>query len=214
MNQNLTEIVVVLDRSGSMSSMRTDAEGGLAHFVASQKEEEGDARFTLAMFDHLYEVPFDRIDLRQAPESYTLEPRGATALLDAVGRTVDSVGRQLADTPESERPGTVQFCVVTDGGENSSREYSLERVRQMVEEQTTKYGWQFTFLGAGPAVFAQGARMGFDAMAGAAFADVGSALSAHSSKVARLRKMRDASPAAVLQANRMTPEERAKAEAK
>ncbi|QDT14127.1 vWA domain-containing protein [Alienimonas californiensis] len=216
MNANLTEIVVVLDRSGSMSSMKTEAEGGLATFVADQKAEEGDARFTLAIFDDHYDVVHDRIDLREAPDRFTLEPRGMTALLDAVGRTIDNVGRELAETPEAERPGAVLFCVVTDGGENSSREYSGDRIKLMVEEQTHKYNWQFTFLGAGPEVFAQGERMGIDASSGAAFLDLGEALGATSAKMSRMRKAvrAGASGAVLAAANRMTDEERAQAEGK
>ncbi|NNJ25448.1 vWA domain-containing protein [Alienimonas chondri] len=216
MNANLTEIVVVLDRSGSMQSMKTEAEGGLAHFVADQKAQDGEARFTYVTFDDQYDLVHDRVDLREVPDQFALEPRGMTALLDAVGRTIDEVGRKLAKIPEQERPGAVLFCVVTDGGENSSHDYSGDRVKQMVEEQKNTYSWQFTFLGAGPEVFAQGAQMGFDASSGAAFGSIDAALSATSRKFVRLRKAMTggASPAMMAAANAMTDEERAEAEGK
>jgi len=212
MNANLTEIVVVLDRSGSMASMKEEAEGGLATFVAEQKAQEGEARFTLAIFDDRYDVVHDRIDLQQAPERFALEPRGMTALLDAVGRTIANVGHALSETPEAERPAAVLFCVVTDGGENSSREYAGDAVRRMVKEQTDKYSWQFTFLGAGPEVFAQGDRLGFNPAAGAAFTDVGMALGATSKKMSRMRRAAAAGTDALAAANVMTDEERAEAE--
>ena len=259
MDSNLTEIVVVLDRSGSMASMKTEAEGGLAAFVADQKGQPGAARLTLAIFDHEYDLIHDRADLREVPGRFALEPRGMTALLDAVGRTIDAVGRALADTPEPDRPGcSVLFCVITDGGENASREYAGDRVREdpravlqvvvellppadrpapagrradhrgggvpllrrqeqervpgaaMVEEQKTKYNWQFTFLGAGPEVFAQGGRIGFDAAAGGAFVNAGSALRATSAKFARMRTAAaaGADAATLAAANVMTDAER------
>ncbi|MFH5803803.1 VWA domain-containing protein [Alienimonas sp. DA493] len=216
MNAHLTEIVVVLDRSGSMQAMKTEAEGGLATFVAEQKAQEGDARFTLAIFDDRYDVVLDRVDLREAPDRFTLEPRGMTALLDAVGRTIDNVGRALAETPEPERPGAVLFCVVTDGGENASQDYTGDRIKQMVEEQTNKYSWQFTFLGAGPDVFAQGQQMGIDASSGAAFQNLHAALGATSAKMSRMRKAvrAGARGTTLFEANALTPEERAQAEGK
>ena len=207
---NKTEIVLIVDRSGSMHSMRDDAEGGLKAFLEDQRDAPGEARLTLVLFDDRYEVVHDGADLAGLPTDVRLEPRGATALFDAVGRTIDRVGEQLAATPEPERPGAVLVCVVTDGQENASSDYTAGRVREMVTHQERKYGWQFTFLGAGPEVFAQGAGMGFDPSAGAAFEDAGAALRAASGKAKRVRAAfaAGAAPAAAAAANRFTDAER------
>jgi hypothetical protein len=145
-----TEIVAILDRSGSMASIREDAIGGFNSFLEDQQAVPGEARFTLVQFDNVYEVVYDAVDLRQvSPLSHgTFVPRGATALLDAVGRTIDDVGRRLHATPESQRPAHVIVAILTDGMENASTDYTLEQVRTLIDQQQTVYGWDFIYLGA------------------------------------------------------------------
>ena len=158
MRENSTEMVFVLDRSGSMSGLAADTIGGFNELIEKQKKIEGDAYVTTVLFDHEYEVLHDHVALGEVAPLTDKEyfARGSTALLDAVGRTIDSVGARLAAAPEEERPEHVVFVITTDGRENSSREYTAKQVREMVEHQQQKYSWQFVFLGANmDAVFSQ-----------------------------------------------------------
>jgi uncharacterized protein YegL len=150
MNSDLTEIAFVLDRSGSMETMRAEAIGGFNHFLSEQKKEPGQVRFTLVLFDHLFEVPIDHKPLESVPplNEETYFPRGSTALLDAMGRTIDTIGQRLANTPEDQRPSKVIIACMTDGFENASKHYSNEKVAAMIEHQRTTYSWEFVFLGA------------------------------------------------------------------
>lgn len=147
MNKNLTEIIIVSDRSGSMQSCRTDAEGGINQFINDQKALPGEARLTFVQFDDHYEIVHDAIQIKDVPH-YTLAPRGSTALLDAMGKAITTVGERLSKLPEADRPGLVVCVISTDGEENSSREYKAAQIAAMVKEQTEKYSWQFQFLGA------------------------------------------------------------------
>lgn len=189
MDRELTDITLVVDRSGSMESIREDAEGGINAFLRKQAEQPGNAMLTLVQFDTDYEFAHQGVSIGSVP-SYQLVPRGSTALLDAVGRAITETGMRLASMPESNRPGLVVFVVMTDGLENSSHEYTLERVREMIEHQQSKYNWQFTFLGADQDAFASGGAMGFAAAgtANVAKAKVGTAYRATSDKVARMRR--------------------------
>lgn len=150
MNPNLTEIAFVMDRSGSMESMKVEAIGSFNHFLEEQKKEPGDVRFTLVLFDHEYLKVIDHVPLNfVAPlTNETYEPRGSTALLDAMGRTIDEIGKRLAATPEDQRPSQVIIACMTDGFENASKHYSNARIAQMIEHQRTVYSWEFVFLGA------------------------------------------------------------------
>lgn len=150
MNPDLTEIAFVLDRSGSMEVMKSEAIGGFNHFLSEQKKEPGQVRFTLVLFDHLFEVPIDHQPLECVPplNGETFTPRGNTALLDAMGRTIDTIGQRLAKTPEDQRPSKVIIACLTDGFENASKQYSNEQISAMIEHQRTKYSWEFVFLGA------------------------------------------------------------------
>jgi len=165
MHNTLTEIAVVLDRSGSMEAARTDTIGGFNAFLAEQVDDAGDVNVTLAQFDNEYEVVYLREPVRQAPRltSETYVPRGTTALLDAIGRTIDELGARLAATPEGERPGKVIFVIVTDGLENASRTYTREQVFERIRHQTDVYGWEFVYLGAKQDAIAAGAQVGIDA---------------------------------------------------
>lgn len=150
MQADLTEIAYVLDRSGSMQSLASDAIGGFNAFLSSQQKLEGRANFTLVLFDHEYLFVHNNVDIRQVPplDDTTYVPRGNTAMLDAVGRTIEDVGARLANTPESERPSKVIVAIFTDGLENASRVYTNEKIAAMIQHQQEKYGWEFLFLAA------------------------------------------------------------------
>lgn len=151
MYQDLSLIIVIGDRSGSMSSTIDDALGGFNEFVANQKKLPGKGLFTLALFDDKYELVYDMVDLETVPvvTRDTWSPRGRTRLLDALGCTITSTGEQLALMPEHERPGKVICVVVTDGHENDSREYNdKSAIMKMINHQRDKYSWEFVYLGA------------------------------------------------------------------
>lgn len=150
MNLNLTEIAFVMDRSGSMESMKREAIGGFNTFVDKMKTGPGEVRLTLILFDHEYLKVIDNqpISIVLPLDDNNYEPRGTTALLDAMGRTIDEVGKRLAKTPEHDRPGQVIIACMTDGAENASHTYSNMKIAQMIEHQKTVYNWEFEFLGA------------------------------------------------------------------
>ncbi len=149
-NPNYTHLTLVVDRSGSMSSMREDANGGIAELLREQFAEDGKLTVTLVDFDEYFT---DVARMATEPFTYDLHPRGATALLDAVGREVTRTGDDLAALPEDERPGRVLFVVVTDGDENHSTEFTLETVRATINRQRISFGWDFQFIGAGEAAW-------------------------------------------------------------
>ena len=147
---NFVEIAVVLDRSGSMESVRTDTIGGFNSFLSDQKANVvGEVKLSLAQFADFYEVVHDGRPLNEIPplSRETYVPRGMTALFDAIGKTINIMGDRLAKTPEEERPSLVIFVILTDGQENSSKEFKLDRVKNLIKHQTEKYNWQFVFLG-------------------------------------------------------------------
>ncbi len=189
MNANLIDITLVVDRSGSMQSIRDDAEGGVNAFITDQAKQPGDARLTLVQFDDEYEFLHKGTSISQVP-NFTLVPRGSTALLDAVGRAINETGERLAKTNESDRPGLVIFVIITDGQENSSKEFSKDQIKTMVQHQQKTYGWHFTFLGADQDAFAEAGALGIDANGAASFAKdkVAAAYHATASKVSRMRK--------------------------
>ena len=158
-NPNRRHIAVVLDRSGSMQTVKADTEGGLRAFLAAQHDAPGDTVVSLYQFDTSYDIVYENTPLAEVP-AFTLIPRGGTALLDAVGRTITTVGAQLAAMPEADRPGEVIVVILTDGEENSSREFRLDAVKKLITEQQDTYGWQFVFLGADQDAFAAAAGMG------------------------------------------------------
>ncbi len=159
MRNDLTDITFIVDRSGSMAHRREDAEGGINAFIEEQKEAEGDALFTLVQFDDRYEFVHKGIKIEAVPH-YTLYPRGWTALLDAVGRAIAETGERLDKMHESDRPGNVVVVVVTDGQENSSKEFNQGQIRDMITHQQEKYNWHFTYIGADANTFEQSAAIG------------------------------------------------------
>lgn len=150
MKENFTEIVCIIDRSGSMHAIRDDAIGGFNQFLEEQKGVPGEAQLTLVLFNHQYKLVHDGVGLTTIPplDHNTYRPAGTTALLDAIGRTIDTVGERLAQTPEKERPTQVIVSILTDGLENSSRDYTQGRIAEMISHQESKYSWEFIFLGA------------------------------------------------------------------
>ncbi len=188
MKPSITDITLVVDRSGSMEQRREDAEGGVNAFVRNQATEPGEANLTLVQFDTEYEFIHQGIPIREAPE-YRLEPRGMTALLDAVGRAINETGIRLNALPEADRPGLVIFVITTDGLENSSKEFTKAQIKEMIEHQQNKYGWHFTFLGANQDAFAEAGAMGMRPGAAADYAmhKVGAAYEMTSRKISRMR---------------------------
>lgn len=206
MRTDLTDITLVVDRSGSMESMRSDAEGGVNAFIRRQAAEPGEALVTLVQFDTEYEFLTRGTPAAQVGE-YKLVPRGSTALLDAVGRAVNETGARLATMAESDRPGLVVFVIVTDGLENSSHEFTKARIKQMIEHQQTVYNWQFTFLGANQDAFAEGDSMGMAASGTAGYAPDKAAV-AYSNVASKVARMRSQVASAAPVDNRWTTEER------
>lgn len=155
--KDLTEIICVIDRSGSMGSIRSDAIGGFNMFLEEQKKVPLPARMTLALFNENYEILHDGIKLSdvQPLTNATYQPAGVTALLDAIGRTIDAVGTRLSTTPEEQRPEKVLFVILTDGLENASKDYRKSRIAEMIKHQQEHYSWRFEFLGANVDAFAE-----------------------------------------------------------
>ena len=147
--RDATQIVIVLDRSGSMEMVREATIESFNQFMKSQKGLPGEASMYFVQFNTDYQVLFDK-KIAEAPLlSYlTYQPNGSTALYDAVGHTIDSIGHRLEAMPESQRPNKVVFMVLTDGLENSSKRYSQQMIAERIEHQRSKYGWDFVFLGA------------------------------------------------------------------
>lgn len=150
MKKNLTELVMILDRSGSMGGLESDTIGGYNSMLKKQGETEGEVLVSTVLFDDRSEVLFDRVPLEELPQMTDKEyyVRGCTALLDAVGEAIRHIGNVHKYAREEDRPEKTIFVITTDGLENASREYSYERVKRMVERQKEKYGWEFLFLGA------------------------------------------------------------------
>jgi uncharacterized protein YegL len=164
MNNNLTEMVFILDMSGSMYSLTDDTIGGYNTLLNEQKAKEGEANVTTVLFNHNYTVLHDRVNIKEVKELTTLEytPMGNTAMLDAVGNTIQSIGQKLANMHEEERPGNVVVTIITDGMENASREFNWQQIQSMIKEQREKYSWIFTFIGANIDVMDISQRMGID----------------------------------------------------
>jgi hypothetical protein len=150
MKQNYTHISIVLDRSGSMDSCQDITREGFNTFITKQKKETGEATVTLVQFDDQYEVNYEFKDLKRVDHltKKTYQPRGMTALLDAIGKAINNTGKRLATMAEEDRPSKVLFVIQTDGFENASEEFTREKVFGMIKHQREKYQWNFVFLGA------------------------------------------------------------------
>lgn len=165
MNTNLTEIIFLIDESGSMFSMRDDTIGGFNSFIEDQKNNEGEANITLVKFSNTHSYVYNAVALNEVRAMTAADyiPGGCTALLDAIGDTMNEVGKRLSDTPEEDRPGKVIFIITTDGYENASRRFNKDQIKEMIEHQRTKYSWEFMFIGADIDSVSEAVSLGIDA---------------------------------------------------
>lgn len=150
MKKGLAELVFILDKCGSMGGLETDTIGGYNSMLAKQQTVEGECHITTVLFDNNYELLHDRINIKAVSPITDKEYQvgGSTALLDAIGRTIHKIGNAQKHTADDYRAEKVMFVIITDGAENSSREYSAEKIKAQIDRQKTKHGWEFIFLGA------------------------------------------------------------------
>ena len=162
MKKNLTEIVFILDRSGSMAGLEDDTIGGFNAMIQKQQSEEGEAYVSTVLFDNYTEVIHDRSDIRKIQPMTRKDyyVRGCTALLDAVGKSIRHIGNVHKYARAEDRPEKTLFVITTDGMENASRKYSYDRLKTMIERQKEKFGWEFIFLGANIDAAKEAARFG------------------------------------------------------
>lgn len=150
MKENLTELVFVIDRSGSMHPLVADTVGGFNNLIEEQKKIDGEALVTTVLFNNHYEMIHDGVNIKEVeellPKRYSVG--GMTAMLDAIGKTINDIGHRLSNTKEEDRPSKVMFIIITDGHENASVEFSLSQIKEMIKRQTETYNWEFLFLGA------------------------------------------------------------------
>lgn len=160
----MTELVFILDRSGSMSGLESDTIGGFNAMLKKQQDEPGECRITTVLFDHHCEILHDRIDIKAVRQITKKEyfVHGNTALLDAIGSTISKIGSVQKNTAKEYRSDKVLFIITTDGMENASREYNYEKIKSMIEHQKSKYGWEFLFLGANIDAVEVAGRFGVD----------------------------------------------------
>lgn len=165
MKKNLTELVFILDKSGSMSGLENDTIGGFNSMLEQQKKVGGQCIITTVLFDNRYELLHDRMDLRAirpiTRREYSVG--GSTALLDAMGKTIHKIATAQKNTAEDYRAEKVMFVIITDGEENASRYYSSAQVKDMIRHQKERYGWEFIFLGANIDAVETAGRFGINA---------------------------------------------------
>lgn len=150
MRKDLTELVFIIDRSGSMSGLESDTIGGFNSMIRKQKQAEGEALISTVLFDNVSEVLHDHVNVKdiQPMTEHDYTVRGTTALLDAIGGAIHHIGNVHKYARQEDVPEHTMFVITTDGMENASRYYSSEKVKKMIERQKVKYGWEFLFLGA------------------------------------------------------------------
>lgn len=165
MRKGLTEVVFILDRSGSMSGLESDTIGGFNSMINKQRKEEGEAYISTVLFDDQAEVLYDRVPVKKVEPMTDRQyfVRGCTALLDAIGGAIHHISNVHKYAREEDRPEKTLFIITTDGMENASRIYNYEKVRRMVEKAQKQYGWEFLFLGANMDAIKQARRFGISA---------------------------------------------------
>ncbi len=165
MENKITELVFILDKSGSMSGLESDTIGGFNAMLNKQQKEDGEAIVTTVLFDDKYEIIHDRINIKGikpiTEKEYFVE--GSTALLDAIGKTIHKISNAQKNTQKEYRADKVVFVITTDGMENASREYTYEKIRTMIERQKKEYKWEFIFLGANIDAISTAERFGIGA---------------------------------------------------
>jgi hypothetical protein len=215
--KNKTDITIILDRSGSMESVKQDTIGGFNNFLSEQQKVEGEASLSLVQFDDQYEVAYENKDIQVAARltEATFQPRGSTALFDAVGRTINSVGRRLAALPEAERPDKVLLVIMTDGFENASREFTAAKVGEMISHQREVYSWEFMFIGANQDAVLSAREIGIPASSALTYAanEEGTQI-AYSMMASKVKNFRVSADAAALHFNDEDRERQNKAGAK
>lgn len=165
MKKNLTELVFILDRSGSMGGLEQDTIGGFNAMIKKQKEEAGEANVTTVLFDDKYQLLHDRVDINNLKDMTSKDyyVGGCTALLDAIGTTIKSVNKKQKELSEEEQAEKVIFVITTDGMENASCHYDRDKIKKMIEKKQTKKNWQFMFLGANMDAVSEAGRIGIRA---------------------------------------------------
>ena len=154
-----TELVFIMDRSGSMSGIAQDMQGAMKEVIKKQKDRDGDVLVTYVRFDYEYEEVFHEKNIGEI-DGFSLEPRGLTALLDAIGTTINKVERRFNQKDEEDQPERVLFVIVTDGGENASQEFTRPQVFEMIEKVKRDHEWGFTFIGANQDSIGTGSSLG------------------------------------------------------
>lgn len=160
---NYTEIVFVIDKSSSMGCVWQPTINGFNEFLDEQKKiKDDEANISVVQFSTDYDVTHNAVPIQdvQHLNQQTYRPEGMTAMLDAIGQAISKTGRRFTKMEENERPSKVIFVIITDGQENSSKEFTYEQIKSMIEEQTNKYGWKFVFLGANQDAVLSGGRLG------------------------------------------------------
>jgi len=191
---NYTHITFIMDRSGSMNSIKDDAIGGINNLVETQRLEAGKCTMSFIQFDDIYEEVYSFVPIADVPlrnnQNYT--PRGGTALLDAIGRGLATTKEQLAGMPDEERPGVVMIAILTDGHENQSKEYTRSQIRELIESVSKELDWKVSYLGATLDAMNVAADLGVNPAMAARFAAESSnaqaAYGSHSNMVTRARK--------------------------
>lgn len=194
--KDATHITVLLDRSGSMESIKAETISGFNFFLNEQREGGTNASLTLVQFDtQATEVVHENAPIHSVPQlsADTYQPRGGTPLLDSLGETIASTGRTLKVIPEANRPDKVVFVIITDGQENASRRFNNAQIKEMLEHQTNVYKWQFIYLGANQDAFAEAGNMGIAMSYAANFApaNMSDAFEVASQNVASFRRTND-----------------------
>lgn len=162
MKKNYTHVSALLDKSGSMESIKNDTIGGFNNFIKDQQKEDGEMTLSLSQFDSEYDIVHDFVNIHKVEPltDKTFVPRGSTKLLDSLGRMIIDTGNKLANMSENERPEKVIFVITTDGQENASTEFKPEKIAEMVKHQEENYNWQFIYLGANQDAFTVGQSLG------------------------------------------------------